>query len=159
MAAILLAVMLAVALAQILLRAVFNYTLDWGEDIARMALVWSVLLTAPIGYRSGSHVAIGAFAESLPPRLLYWTAVLVNLLVGWICVMLLVESRELVLRGLTITAATVPIQMVWVYSVVPVVFIALIAVSMEVSLRLLRALLTGRFDLLLSGVVPVIDAD
>ena len=29
------------------------------KEIARMALVWSVLLAAPLGYRSGGHVAIG----------------------------------------------------------------------------------------------------
>ena len=33
---------------------------------------------------------------------------------------------------------------------------ALILVALEVSLRLARALLTRQFDLLLSGVVPVI---
>ncbi len=157
LAACLLAIMLTVALAQILSRAVFNYTLDWGEDIARMSLVWSVLLTAPIGYRSGSHVAISAFAEALPPRWLYWIALLVNLLVAWICIMLLIESRALVMRGLSITAATVPIQMVWVYAVVPVVLAALVMVAIEVSLRLARALLTNRLDLLLSGVVPIVD--
>jgi TRAP-type C4-dicarboxylate transport system permease small subunit len=155
-AAVLLAIMLAVALAQILSRAIFNFTLDWGEDIARMSLVWSVLLTAPIGYRSGSHVAISAFVEALPPRWLYWIALLVNLLVGWICVMLLIESRALVMRGLSITAATVPIQMVWVYAIVPVVLTALILVALEMSLRLARALLTRQFDLMLSGVVPII---
>ena len=153
----LLAIMLAVALAQILSRAAFNFTLDWAEDIARMSLVWSVLLTAPIGYRSGSHVAISALAEALPVRWLYRVALLINLLVGWVCVMLLIESRNLVLRGVTITAATVSIQMVWVYAIVPVVLTALVLVALEVCLRLLRALLTNRLDLALVGVVPVVD--
>jgi TRAP-type C4-dicarboxylate transport system permease small subunit len=59
-------------------------------------------------------------------------------------------------RGLSITAATVPIQMVWVYAIVPVVLTALILVALEVSLRLARALLAGKFDLMLSGVVPIV---
>lgn len=154
-AAILLAAMLAVAIAQIVSRAVFNYTLDWAEEVARMALVWSVLLAAPLGYRSGAHVAIAVFVESLPPRLLYGTALLVNLLVGWICVMLLIESASFVERGMTIVASAVPVRMGWVYSIVPLSLAALLLVALEASLRLLVALFRGRFDLLLSGSVPV----
>ena len=37
-AGILLAVMLALALAQIISRGVFHYSLDWAEELARVAL-------------------------------------------------------------------------------------------------------------------------
>ncbi|HSW33947.1 MAG TPA: TRAP transporter small permease, partial [Steroidobacteraceae bacterium] len=57
LAAALLAVMLALALAQIVSRGLFHYSLDWAEELARVALVWSVLLTAPYAYRHGAHVA------------------------------------------------------------------------------------------------------
>ena len=55
--AALLALMLAVALAQIASRGLFNHTLDWAEEIARWALVWGALLAAPMGYRAAGHVA------------------------------------------------------------------------------------------------------
>ncbi len=155
LAAVLLALMVAVAVAQILSRALFNFTLDWAEELARMALVWSVLLTAPIGYRLGGHVAIGAFSESLPPRLLYAVSLALNLLVAWVCAMLFVESLDLFQRGLTMVGSGVPIRMAWVYAIVPVSLIALVAVSLEAALRLLRAMTLGRYDLLLSGAVPV----
>ena len=102
--ALLLGVMLAVALAQILARALFNHTLDWAEDVARMTLVWSALLAAPLGYRSAGHVAITAFIEGLPPRLLCFVGILVNLLIGWICLIFLLESFAFVGRGTTITS-------------------------------------------------------
>jgi TRAP-type C4-dicarboxylate transport system permease small subunit len=158
-AAVLLAAMLAVAIAQIVSRAAFNYTLDWAEEIARMALVWSVLLAAPLGYRSGGHVAIAAFAESLPPRLLYATALLLNLLIGWICIVLLIESVGFVQRGLTIVASAVPIRMGWVYAVMPLSLAAMLLVACEAVLRLAAALRDGRFDLQLSGAVPVMQRD
>ena len=66
----LLAVMLALALAQIVSRGLLHYSLDWAEELARVALVWSVLLVAPYAYRNGAHVAIVSFADALPPRLL-----------------------------------------------------------------------------------------
>jgi TRAP-type C4-dicarboxylate transport system permease small subunit len=158
-AAVLLAVMLAVALAQILSRAVLDHTLDWAEELARMALVWSVLLAAPLGYRSGAQVAISAFETALPPRLLYSTALVLNLLTAWVCGVFLLESFDFVARGFTIVASAVPLQMGWVYTIVPVSLAAMTLVAAECVLRLGRALLDGRFDLLLSGAVPVPTAD
>jgi TRAP-type C4-dicarboxylate transport system permease small subunit len=158
-AAWLLAAMLTVAVAQILSRALFNHTLDWAEETARIALVWSVLLAAPAGYRSGGHVAIAAFAESLPTRLLYATALLINLLIAWVCIMLLIESVSFVQRGFTIVASAVPLRMGWVYLVMPAALAAMLLVSLEAMLHLLGALRAGRFDLQLSGAVPVMQRD
>lgn len=158
-AAALLAAMLAVAVAQILSRAFFNHTLDWAEEMARMALVWSVLLAAPLGYRSGGHVAIAAFAESLPPRLLYATALLLNALIAWVCVMLLVESVGFVERGFTIVASALPLRMGWIYLVMPLSLAAMLLVAVEAMLRLTAALVSGRFDLQLSGAVPVMQGE
>ncbi len=156
--AVLLALMLAVALAQILSRAFFNHTLDWAEETARMALVWSALLAAPMGYRAAGHVAITAFIEGLPPRLLYVTGVVVNLLVGWICLVFLLESFAFVARGDTIVSTGLGIRMSFIYVVMPVALGALLLVSIEASLRLLRTLLTGERELLV-GVVPVMHED
>ena len=100
LAAALLAVMLALALAQIVSRGLFHHSLDWAEELARVALVWSVLLTSPYAYRHGAHVAIVSFAEALPPRLLTFTSLLLNLLILWILGVLFVESfAALVTRG------------------------------------------------------------
>ena len=104
LAGALLAVMLALALAQIVSRGVFHYSLDWAEELARVALVWSVLLVAPFAYRNGAHVAIVSFAEALPPRLLACTSLLLNVLIVWILAVLFVESFAFWRRGLEIMA-------------------------------------------------------
>jgi TRAP-type C4-dicarboxylate transport system permease small subunit len=157
--ALLLGVMLAVALAQILARALFNHTLDWAEDVARMTLVWSALLAAPLGYRSAGHVAITAFIEGLPPRLLCFVGILVNLLIGWICLIFLLESFAFVGRGTTITSTALGISMAWIYAVVPVALTALLLVSLEATLRLLSDAISGQLSSLLVGVVPVMQRD
>ena len=153
--AILLALMLLVALAQILSRAIFNHTLDWAEEAARMALVWSALLAAPMGYRAAGHVAITAFIEGLPPKALQLTGVVVNLLIGWICLMFLLESMDFVARGSTIMSTGLGIAMSYVYVIVPIALIALLLVSIEATLRLTRALITGAPSDVLVGVVPI----
>ena len=157
--AILLALMLLVALAQILSRALFNHTLDWAEEAARMALLWSALLAAPMGYRAAGHVAITAFIEGLPPKALQATGVVVNVLVAWLCVMFLLESVDFVARGSTIMSTGLGIPMSYVYVIVPVALSALLLVAVEATLRLARALLTGKATEILVGVVPVMQKD
>ncbi|MFM8584950.1 MAG: TRAP transporter small permease [Gammaproteobacteria bacterium] len=157
--AILLALMLLVALAQILSRAIFNHTLDWAEEAARMALVWSALLAAPMGYRAAGHVAITAFIEGLPPKVLQLTGVIVNLLVGWICLMFLLESVDFVSRGSTIMSTGLGIPMSYVYVIVPIALSALLLVAMEATLRLTRAWMTGQTEDVLVGVLPLMQKD
>ena len=159
LAASLIGAMVLLALAQILSRALFSYTLDWAEELARVALVWSVLLVSPFAYRSGAHVAIGSFAAALPPRLLMAASTVLNLLVIWICVEMLVQSLTFWQRGLALTASALGIQMAWIYAIVPVAFVCLLLVGIELVIRLLRSLLGPDPDLTLVGAVPGVKLD
>jgi TRAP-type C4-dicarboxylate transport system permease small subunit len=159
LAASLIGAMVLLALAQILSRALFSYTLDWAEELARVALVWSVLLVSPFAYRSGAHVAIGSFAAALPPRLLVAASTILNLLVIWICVEMLVQSLTFWQRGLALTASALGIQMAWIYAIVPVAFVCLLLVGIELVIRLLRSLLDPDPDLTLVGAVPGVKTD
>lgn len=146
--------MVALAVAQILSRALFSYTLDWAEELARVALVWSVLLVGPFAYRSGAHVAIGSLAESLPPRLLVAASTVLNVLVLWICVEMFRQSLAFWSRGLALTASALGIQMAWIYAIVPAAFACLVLVAVELVARLLRSLASPDHELTLVGAVP-----
>jgi TRAP-type C4-dicarboxylate transport system permease small subunit len=154
LAASLIGAMVLLALAQILSRALFSYTLDWAEELARWALVWSVLLVSPFAYRSGAHVAIGSFAAALPPRLLLAASAVLNMLVIWICERMLVQSFSFWSRGLSLTASALGVQMAWVDAIVPAAFVFLLLVGAELVVRLLRSLLAPDPDLSLVGAVP-----
>jgi TRAP-type C4-dicarboxylate transport system permease small subunit len=158
-AGILLAVMLALALAQILSRGVFHYSLDWAEELARVALVWSVLLVGPYAYRRGAHVAIVSFAEALPPRLLASCSIVLNLLIVWIVTVLFVESFAFWRRGLDISAATMDLPMAWIYAIVPVTFAMLILVGLELVVRLLLHLGGGPSGIVMEGAMPAVVED
>ena len=158
-AGILLAVMLAMALAQIVSRGLFNYSLDWAEELARVALVWSVLLVAPFAYRKGAHVAIVSFAEALPPRLLAVSSLLLNVLILWILVTLFVESFAFWRRGLEITASTLDIKMAWIYAIVPAAFAMLILVGVELVARLLLHVGGVPAGIVMEGAMPAVIED
>ncbi len=128
-AALLLAAMLGLALAQVLSRGLFDHSLDWAEELARVALVWSVLLVAPQAYRSGAHVAIVSFADALPRRLL------------------------------EITASTMDLKMAWIYAVVPFAFAALLLVALELLARLLLEVMGARSGIVMEGAMPAVVED
>jgi len=155
----LLAVMLALALAQIVSRGVFHYSLDWAEELARVALVWSVLLIAPYAYRKGAHVAIVSFAEALPPRLLAILSIVLNVLIVWILSVLFVSSLTFWRRGLDISAATMDMPMAWIYAVVPVAFALLITVGLELIARLVVHLASGPSGIVMEGAMPAVVED
>lgn len=154
LAAVLVAAMVALTLAQILARVAFDYALDWAEELARATLVWSVLLVAPFAYRRGAHIGIDSFAVALPPRLALLVAFAINALVIWVCAVFLVESIAFFRRGLTLVSTTMGFPVAAIYSIVPVSFALLIAVGLELQLRLARSFAEPDPDLTLSGVVP-----
>lgn len=156
---VLVASMLALALAQIGSRALFNYTLDWAEESARFALVWTVLAAAPYAYRRGQHVAIDAFAAALPPRLMYVTSLLLNLLVLAILARFLFEAIHFWERGLSMVASALPMPMAWIYSIVPVSFAGMLLAGLELSLRLARSLWRPDPLLTLAGTVAGVTAE
>ena len=49
-------VMVAVVSAQVFLRYGFNRSIDWADEIGRLAFVWSIFLAIPLGVRNGAHI-------------------------------------------------------------------------------------------------------
>jgi TRAP-type C4-dicarboxylate transport system permease small subunit len=141
--AALVAAMTLLAVAQIISRGLFSYSLDWSEEFARFALVWSVLLVAPFAYRRGAHIAIGSFAEALPLRLLLIVSLVLNLLVLWLCARFFIESIGFWRRGLSLIATSVAMPLAWVYAIVPLVFAVLMLVALEFVLQLAQSVRAG----------------
>lgn len=51
-------VMIVVVAAQVFMRYVLNASLDWADEVSRLAFVWSIFLAIPLGIREGAHVGI-----------------------------------------------------------------------------------------------------
>ncbi len=63
------AIMIAVVSVQVLLRYAFNSSVDWADEIARLAFIWAIFLAIPLGIRHGAHVGIELFVSRIPPPL------------------------------------------------------------------------------------------
>lgn len=60
------AVMVGVVSAQVALRYGFNRSIDWADEIGRLAFVWSIFLAIPLGVRDGAHIGIDLLVDKLP---------------------------------------------------------------------------------------------
>lgn len=63
------AVMVVVVSAQVALRYGLNRSIDWADEISRLAFVWSIFLGIPLGVRHGSHIGIDLLVDRFPARL------------------------------------------------------------------------------------------
>ncbi|WP_353475205.1 TRAP transporter small permease [Salipiger sp. H15] len=60
------ALMVAVVSAQVLLRYGFNASLDWADEVSRLAFVTAIFVAIPLGIRDGTHVGIDLVVDRLP---------------------------------------------------------------------------------------------
>lgn len=60
-------VMVAVVSAQVALRYGLNCSIDWADEVSRLAFVWSIFLAVPLGVRQGAHIGIDIVVLKFPP--------------------------------------------------------------------------------------------
>ena len=58
--------MVGVVAAQVVLRYGFNQSLDWADEVSRLAFVWSIFLAIPLGVRQGAHIGIDVVLAKMP---------------------------------------------------------------------------------------------
>ncbi len=142
-AAGLLLVMLVVVLVQVVFRYLLNNSLSWSEEVAKVLMIWLTLLVAPWAYRTGLKIRIGLFRDVMPWTMRHGLDVVLSAIVFWILGVLLIESFDLVTRGLEARASTVPVPTAVFYAILPVGFLALMAVAVEQGLLAAQALRLG----------------
>ncbi|RAH96723.1 TRAP transporter small permease [Acuticoccus sediminis] len=63
------AVMVTVVSAQVGMRYLLNSSIDWAEEVSRLAFVATVFLAIPLGLRDRAHVGIDILVSRLPAPL------------------------------------------------------------------------------------------
>jgi TRAP-type C4-dicarboxylate transport system permease small subunit len=154
-AGLLLIAMLVVVILQIVFRYVLNDSLIWTEELAKTMMVWTALLVAPWAYRAGANIRIELFVNEMPRTFRKSLELLLNLLVLWIVIVFLHESLGFWQRGLTVRADSLPIQVAWFYTVIPLALSLLLLVGAEQVLRNVLALKYPDEDFELSNLDDV----
>ena len=112
--------MIAVVVLQVICRYLFNNSLFWSEELARMLLVQITFLGAAVAFRNRAHIAVDILAARLGPRsrrllrtvsLLACAALFAAMLVyGWRFGQTLVLQR----------AASLPVSLAVPFAVIPI---------------------------------------
>lgn len=66
---VVLAVVVAITIAQIVMRYVLNAPLIWSEELARFLIVWMTFLGAAVVCCDGRHLNVDVFFRAAPPVL------------------------------------------------------------------------------------------
>ena len=82
---VLLMAMIGLAVAQILLRNLFEGGIVWGDILVRILVLWIGLLGAMVATRQKQHIRIDLIARFLPQRVQWGAVTLADLFTGGIC--------------------------------------------------------------------------
>lgn len=137
----LIALMTAAILLQVFFRYVLGSALTWSEEVARFMMVWMTFLVAPIAYRGGANVALDILVAQLGGRPLALLRIVINVLVIGFVLTFFFESFGLIGRGIKMKASTIDVPMAAVYAIIPVTFVAMFTVGIELIGRAVQDLI------------------
>ena len=146
-AAVAMGLMVLAILVQVFFRYVLNNALPWPDEAARFMMLWMTGLVAPSAYRWGSFVSIDIIKDRLGQKtgsilnfliLLIGLGVLFTAMVfaqkhisgGW-----LFNSSSLKIPLELIGLESLRIKLAWMYLSLPVGFILMILVNIELLLK------------------------
>ena len=134
LAAILIAVMATLVVVQVFFRYVLNSSLSWAEDLSLMLMIWMAFLIAPYAYRHSQHVVLDLIERIAAERITHIVHLFGCILTFCFLIYLVDVSIDYVASS-TIRANAVPIQMRYVYVIMPIAFTMLAAATLEYALR------------------------
>ena len=155
-----LALMVVIMLLQVFFRYALNNALPWPDEAARFCMLWMTGLMAPLALRHGGFVAIDMFQQMLPRllatilQLTLWLVALIVLIVavqigwdhfnaGW-----LFKSSSMKIPAGLISERPVRMPLAYSYLSLLLSVCLMISVSVELTMRHVRQLLTGHVPLL-----------
>ncbi|GAA5158369.1 TRAP transporter small permease [Viridibacterium curvum] len=106
-------VMVAVVAIQVALRYLFNSSINWADELARLCFVWSIFTAIPLGLKGGAHIGIEMLVVRFPAHLRSATARLVALLGAAMLLLVAWESAVMAWDQWDELMASMPASAAW----------------------------------------------
>lgn len=138
-AALCLAGMLALVLAQVGLRYSGAGVPAFTEELARYAMIWMTLLAMAVAVREGSHIGIDFIPATLrakAPRAANWLEALFDLLSVALFIILIWQGIDMVSFAFSQRSEGLQIRLAYPYVIMPIAF--LLAALFALSRRMLK---------------------
>ena len=102
-------VMTSVIVVQVGLRYIFNTSIDWADELARLSFVWLVFLAVPHGVKLGVHVGLDFAVQLLPARAVAVIAVINRVALAVFLIVAGSQSAGLAFRNWGNEMSTLPL--------------------------------------------------
>ena len=110
--------------AEVIVAVFFRYALDapikWGEELARLLMVWAGLLGVSIALKDGEHIGLEVLVGRLTGRSLAGCNLIVHSLVGIFLVILLLWGINISIAAWGTFLPALQIKWTWSHLAVPV---------------------------------------
>lgn len=137
-----LAVMLIMVFSNVVLRYGFNSGITASEEISRLLFVWMTYLGAIVAMKEHAHLGVDSIVRKLPLKARKAVLILVNLVMLFICYLLLVGSWQQTLINVTTYSPVTGVSLAVFYSTG---IVTSIGVAAYLLLNIYHAV-TGRID-------------
>ena len=139
-AAILVALIVSVS-ANVIGRSLFNRSLPWADELARMLFIWLIFIGAAAAFARYEHIAVDFLVRKLPPRGVYALYGLQHLIILVLMGVVMVGGYLVLTRSTGRTAILgVPWNLINLSLVLCAAFIAAVALWRLIqSIKLMRA--------------------
>lgn len=137
--AILAALIVAVS-SNVVGRSVFNHSLPWADELARMLFIWLVFIGAAAAFARYEHIAVDALVRRLPLRVAHLLYFLQHLIITGLMLVMIWGGYQVLTRSSGRSAIMgVPLSLVSLSLVLCVIFIAAVSLwRMWVSVGVIR---------------------
>lgn len=121
-------------------RALFNNSLPWADELARMLFIWLVFIGAAAAFSRYEHIAVDALVRRLPLRLAHMLYLLQHLIITCLMGVMIWGGYQVLSRSSGRSAIMdVPLSFISLSLVLCVIFIAAVSTwRMWVSLSVIR---------------------
>ena len=113
--------LVGLVLVQVLFRFVFNFSLDWTEELSRFVFIWLVYMAVALAAKAGRHIRVEVMEHVLPPRIARFLPYIAEICWFGFCIYMVFHGAEIT-AGLMNSAQLAPvtqISMGYVYIIVP----------------------------------------
>lgn len=128
---LLLLLMTAIVLAQVFFRYGLGDALTWSEEASRFLMVWLTFLASPVAYLEKSHIALDLISEKWGSTIKRLINIILHVLSLLLILLILWKSSAMVMRGFSISAASLPIPMAVAYAAIPFGFLAMLLINLQ----------------------------
>lgn len=117
---VLVLVLLVLIALQVFTRYVLHAALPWTEEVARMVLVWMVMLGAAIAMERKEHYAIAVLSSHFRGALRLWVLIATNLMGIVFLVVLVHYGMQYMLVNMKTIYVSTAVSRGWIYLAMPV---------------------------------------